>query len=762
MRSQTVAMLAGGISLAALGVFPVSAHAAPGDGAQRSAVASKGGDPAAANARQPASKQESAIGEIIVTAQKRKEDIQTVPISITALTGSALQATQVNNISDLANSIPNVQINTFSNSPDSAVFTIRGIGVNDADPYVGTTVSVVVDGVVMGVNTSALATLFDIQRVEVLRGPQGTLFGANTTGGVINVITKQPTGVAGADFHLSYGNYNSVEADAAINFPITDSLAGKISFLHLSNDGYFRNYANNQRLGRKNLDELRAYLKYEAGNYNATVIGEYDRSRNGSQTGIMIAGPGDLFYVPGQTTHPFDFKRGQSLDQPDLNNRDTYSITLTQHLDSGSAGNFTSITNYRQYDNNLYSDDDATTLVLLQTHRHIKHHQFSEEFRDEVNLTTSTQATLGVFFFDQAYSLDQQGKLDGFLPGLGQPQTQYQHNWSISGFAQFYQYLTNKLQLQAGFRYSHETTSAKSTTANTFNPSGVATFHDPIIPGTLVVATGKKSWNNEGWKIGLNYQARPALMFYGYWARGFKSGGFTGRIAIAQDIGPFNPEKVDTFELGVKSEWLDHHLRLNADVFLNEYRDMQVVQNITYPDGKNSASIANAGRSVTKGFELELTAVPVDGLTLNGSLAYLDAYYLKYNTQVLDPNTGGLVPVSYAGNRLMNSPEWSGSAGFTWKTALGDGTFSFTGQYDYTSSKYTGYTNSPQELVGPINLVNASMSWSPNKANWKIGAFARNLFDEKYFNQKLNLAGIGTLASIGDPRTYGVTFDYSF
>ena len=140
-----------------------------------------------------------AIAEIVVTAQKQSQSMQDVPISITAITAEILAATQVNNIADLSNSIPNVQINSFSNSPDSAVFTIRGVGVNDADPYVGTTVSVVVDGVVVGVNTAALLSLFDIDRVEVLRGPQGTLFGANTTGGVINVITKQPTGGAGGE-----------------------------------------------------------------------------------------------------------------------------------------------------------------------------------------------------------------------------------------------------------------------------------------------------------------------------------------------------------------------------------------------------------------------------------------------------------------------------------------------------------------------------------------------------------------------------------
>ncbi len=702
------------------------------------------------------------VTEIVVTAQKESQNLQDVPISVTAVTGEMIEDAQINNIADLSNSIPNVQINTFSNSPDSAVFTIRGVGVNDADPYVGTTVSVVVDGVVVGVNTAALLSLFDIERVEVLRGPQGTLFGANTTGGVINVITRQPTGEFGGDVQFVYGNYGQIEANASLNFPIGEQFAGKISVLHNEMDGYFRNYLDGRRIGERDITTFRGYLQYEGADYDATLIGEYVRSRGGSQTGILIAGPGELFYTPGETEDPFDFRRGLSDDQPDLNNRDTYSLTLTQNLDT-SLGTLTSITNYREYDNLLFSDDDATTRVLLQTRRDTNHHQFSQELRNLVDITDSTRLIAGLFYFEQQYFLDQDGKLDGFLPGLGQPQTQEQKNKSYSAFAQLYQDLTPELTLQAGIRYSHERTSATSTTANSISPDGgPAAFDDPLIPGSLIVASGKESWDNVGYKVGLDYQPSTDLLLYGYYARGFKSGGFTGRIAIAQDIGPFDPETLDTFEVGAKADLLDRRLRLNFAAFLNKYNDMQVVQNITYPSGANSASIANAGKAETKGFELEATAVPVDGLTLSGSLAYLDAKYKEYDTLVLDPATGGLVPVSYAGNRLMNSPEWNAAFGLNWKGRVGPGELNANAQYTYTSEKFTSYTNLPVEEVGSIELVNASLRWSPDNSGLEFGVWVRNLFDEEYFDQKLNLAGIGTLASIGAPRTYGIDARFSF
>lgn len=714
----------------------------------------------AQDAAQPPA-QEGGLEEIVVTAQKQAQNLQDVPISVTAITGETLEDQQVNNVADLSNSIPNVQINTFSNSPDTAVFTIRGVGVNDADPYVGTTVSVVIDGVVVGVNTAALLSLFDIDRVEVLRGPQGTLFGANTTGGVINVVTKQPTGEFGGDAQFVYGNYGQLEANAAINFPLGENLSGKISVLHNEMDGYFRNYADDKRIGRRNITSLRGYLKYAAGDYDATVIGEYVRSRNGSQTGIINAGPGDLFYVPGETTDDFDFYRGLSDDQPDYNRRNTYSATLTQNLDSG-IGQITSITNYREYNSDLYSDDDATTLVLLQTRRQTEHQQFSQELRTLAEVTDTTRLIVGGYFFSQKYFLDQDGKLDGFLPGLGQPQTQDQKNWSISGFAQVYQELTPALTLQAGIRYSHEKTEAVSTTANSINPNGPAQFDDPIIPGSLIVASGKKSWDNVGYKVGLDYQASDDVLLYGYYARGFKSGGFTGRIVIAEDIGPFDPEYLDTFEVGFKADLLDRILRVNFAAFLNKYKDMQVVQNITYPSGANSATIANAGRAETKGFELETTLVPIEGLRLSGALAYLDAKYEEYDTKVLDPTTGGLVPISFAGNSLMNSPKWNAVLGFNYEAPVGPGTINASAQYTYTAAKFTSYTNQPIERVGAVELVNAALSWGPDKGGWRIGVWGRNLFDKKYYNQKLDLAGIGTLASIGAPRTYGLDLRYSF
>lgn len=703
------------------------------------------------------------LEEVIVTAQKRQESMQDVPVAVTAISGDSIARQNITGLSDMNNSLPNVQINQFSNSPDSAVFTIRGVGVNDADPYVGTTVSVVVDGVVVGVNTAALLSLFDIERVEILRGPQGTLFGANTTGGVINVVTRQPTGESGGEGQVAAGNYGRIDANLAYNFPITEQLAGKISLLHTSHDGYFTNLLNGEDLGSQDVTSLRGYLQYNRERYDATVIAEYVRTRNGAQPGLNISDETQLLFVPGETGPEPRFERGQSPGVPDQNHRDTYSLTLTQNWET-SAADWVSISNYREYDHELYSDDDATTLQLLQTARQTEHWQFSQELRASIDPTPDLRVVAGGFFLTQAYDLYQQGVLDGFLPGLGQPQTQEQDNWSASLFAQSYYSLSDRLTLQAGVRVAREETEATSTTANTFAavPGEPASFNDPVIPGSLIVASGKKDWDNIGYKVGLDYRINPDTMLYGYYARGFKSGGFTGRIAIAQDIGPFDPEFLDTVEVGIKSELLDNRIRTNAAIFYNEYDDMQVVQSITFPSGANSASIQNAGEANSYGAELEVDAYVNEHLTLSLAVAWLESEYEEYDTRAPDPTTGELVTTSFAGNPLMNAPEWSGNASATYSTPVAGGTADLFAQVTHSSDKISNYTAFPQERIGEITLVNAKLSWSPGSERWTVGVYGRNLLDKEYFLQKQWFTPSFGIGSMGAPREIGADFRFSF
>ncbi len=702
------------------------------------------------------------LEEVVVTAQKRQESMQEVPIAVTALTGDTLAQQNITNIQGLNNSLPNVQMNQFSNSPDSAVFTIRGIGVNDADPYVGTTVSVVVDGVVVGVNTAALLSLFDIERIEILRGPQGTLFGANTTGGVVNVVTKQPTGEFGGEVQATVGNYDRIDLNGMVNFPITDALAGKVSLLHTEHEGYFRNYLDGKRLGSLDLTSIRGYLKWELDSYDATLIGEYTRQRNGAQANRNTSDDTQILYVPGETGLEPTFWRGQNAGFPDQNDKDTYALTLTQNW-STDIGDWVSITAWRQYDHDLYSDDDATTLQLLQTRRQIEHDQFSQELRNSFDFSDRMRMTAGLFYFQQEYDLDQDTMLDGFSPGLGQPQRQEQENWSASLFAQGYYDITDRMTLQAGLRYSHENTEAFSLTSLSFNPDGApATFNDPLIPGSVISAEGDESWDEVGYKLGLDYQLTDEVMVYGYYARGFKSGGFTGRIAVAEDIGPFDPEYLDSWELGMKADLFDNRVRANMAVFYNKYEDMQVTQNVTYPSGANSASVQNAGQAHSMGAELELTAYATENLVFGLAAAYLSSQYDEYDTTAPDPVTGELVTTSFAGNPLMNAPRWSGNANVNYTLPMFGGETNFFAQVTHASEKVSNYTNFPQERIGEITLVNAKVSWQPESYRWSVGVYGRNLTDKEYLAQSSWFTPSFGIGGMGPPREYGVDLSYNW
>ena len=369
-------------------------------------------------------------------------------------------------------------------------------------------------------------------------------------------------------------------------------------------------------------------------------------------------------------------------------------------------------------------------------------------FAIRCNFSDSLQWLIGAFGFHQEYFLDQDGKLDGFLPGLGQPQTQDQENESLSAFTQLYWDVTDRWRLQGGLRYTYEKTDARSTSTNTFNPSGHSSFDDPIDPDAVVVGEGSKSWDEVGYKLGADFRVNDDVMLYGYYAHGFKSGGFTGRITFPEDIGPHDPEYVDTIELGLKSDLLDRRLRANLAAFFNKYDDMQIAQNITYPDGRNSARIINAAKAETKGFELELTALPIDNLTLSASIAYLDAEFKDFVT----PQGADL-----SGNKLQDSPEWQTVESISYTLPLAAGGLNFYLQHSYTDEKFSYFDNLPLELVDSVNLFNATVRWKPQSERWSLGLYGRNLTDEEYFTQKLDF-GVFALAAVGPPREYGVDF----
>lgn len=730
------------------------------------------------------SRRQGIIEEIIVTAQKREESQQDVPFAITTFTGMELAKRQAVTLEALQGAVPNVQIGHFNNTPRSAVFHIRGMGIIESNIYGGMTVQVVVDGVPQMFSMLALLNLYDLERIEVNRGPQGTLYGANTTGGVINVVNRQPTGEYGGDARLTLGNWHRIDADAALNFPISENLAGKVTVMHHSRDGWITDVVNNTDMESSNISAVRGYLKWTPSeSFDATLIGELSRARDGSNASANGAVEGEplLYRPPGSSPGPGlgimyqgpcqpnqrceapDHYLSANSSGPDMSDLDVYAATLTMNWNT-SFGQVTSITGFKSFDLHEFIDADGSPFFLLDTDRPTDGWQFSQELRSTFKPRDNVELIVGAFGHYQTYHHEGNVRFQFALPGLRQNQIEDQDKWTVSVFAHSFIDLTSKLRLQIGGRFSHEDTEMTDTSDVFLNFEGDSVYSGDTLLSRFVVSESG-TWDEWAAKIGLDYRLSEEILAYGFFARGFKSGGFVGRIALPEDIGPYDPEYVKTLEGGIKSDWLDGRLRVNVAGFYNKYDDMQLPVLYFFFDevlGANvhSTSIVNAANAETYGFELEVTAIPVAGLTLNGSLGYLYAEYSDF--PYINPGT--FTQTNLKGFRLQNAPKWTGTFGGRYEFPLGSGMATIGATYQYVGSKFnTHLENTPRSEVQPTHYINANLEWTPDNGRWSVDFWVLNLADNRYIASIFDAGpGLFGLVSYLPPRQYGVSFNYDW
>lgn len=779
MKARTTGRWLAGLSWLALGAVPAVAQEAAPDAAN-----------------------DSGIQEIVVTAQKKAENIQSVPISIAAVGGETLKAFNVTTLQALQGTVPNVQIDNFANTPNNAVFTIRGIGVIEPDPYAGNTVSIVVDGVPQFFSMGALLDTYDTGRIEILRGPQGTLFGANTTGGVVNVITNQPTGEFGGEIRATYGNWHRFDVNGSIEAPLVkDKISLKVSGIHTERKGWVTNVWNGQDMGRKNVNAVRGQLLFTPNSdLKITLQGEYVAARNGAPIVVNGGLPGEANYVPAGS-----FWNGSVLPQyaspcaipnepcqapdkyfsgnnevPDKSNMTTRFGIATIQYNNTPLGDITAITGYKNFTLFEYTDQDGTAKTNNATRRRTHGWQFSQELRSAFKVGDSFNAVAGLFYLKTNYDHYQMYHLDFALPGLDQFNTQKQSTESFSAFLQTYTKLAEGLKFSAGVRYTHDRINARSTLDYGVNAPALTSDNFSVVPeiaaGGIVYQQGrdlrndphdidvggKKSWNNVGWKLGLDYQVGRNQLIYASWARGFKSGGFTGRIGVPSDGDtPYNPEKVDTFEAGLKADFLDRHLRINFAAFTTNYRDMQVAQIYYDPDTKVQGNrILNAAASRIRGFELEAQAIPVEGLTLRGSLAYLDAKYKDF--LYFDPVSASYTQLK--GYDLQNAPRWASTLGANYTYRLNGGERIVADvSWLYTAKKfYTAVTDTPRSTVQPTYYLDALLTFYGQGDRYSIGLWGKNLLDKRYISTVYDSPGYMGIVGYAPPRQFGVTAGYKF
>jgi len=700
----------------------------------------------------------SALEEVVVTAEKRTENIQNVPFSVSALTGASLERFQYQNLKDLNGTIPNVVFTQITNVSLDLAPSIRGIGsTNNPDPYTGTEVAVVIDGVVQGTRLLGLSDQFDIERIEVLRGPQGTLFGADTLGGVVNVVTRAPTGELGVYGNLTAGNYSQLNGAVAFNFPIVPGiLAGKVSLSQRERDGFYTNLEDGRNLMWQNSTKGRAYLLFTP-DEDLRLMFTYgkDRIRNGADVAANVSSPGELFYRPGITTPDVRFQLYSNAPAPNDADLELYTLNLDWN---SPIGKITAITNYTNLSAFNVQDVDETPEFLLGAGRVPTSWQYSGEVRDEFSPVSSVNVVAGAFYMRVYSDINTITLVPFSAPGVFTIQHVFNDQKTAALFAQVYWEMTSKLRLGVGIRGTRIETALESQNDTRINPNLSPTNYYANLAGSTslgggFVANGQRSWTEPGGKVSLDYKLMPDVMLYAYYARGFKSGGFNGRVTVPEDIGPFDPEFINSYEGGIRSDWLDKRLRVNLAVFYNKWNNMQVPQSIyTGNPPEASSTILNAASATTKGAELELQVAPGYGWNLRASVGYLDAKFDEFTDAGVD----------YSGRPTPYAPKWTGSASasYNWDTRIG--TFSPAVQYTYVGAQWANFTQAPAEYIRSIGLVKANLNYQPKEAKWSVSLWATNLLNKYYVVSALDVPPLFSFATFGAPRQYGADLHFEF
>ena len=741
-------------------------------------------NPAHADAADPAAADTKtdtiAIEEITVTARRRNESIEDTPISVTAVNTAALEAKATVNIGDLNGAMPNVLITQQSSGAAASDISIRGLTFADVEKSFDPTVAVVVDGVFLGTSTGSYLDFFDIADLEVLRGPQGTLFGRNTIGGVINVTRSRPTGEFGAKVEVSYGNYDTRTERAVLNAPLVkDILAAKLFFFNTETAGYYRDAITGSDTGGDHNQNFGAsFLLTPGDGFDALLTLErqiqyYDpvssAITNSSELfGTIETGAGLANEVNRNTTTDlYTVFRNPAAPQAS-GEYNAPAATLNMNWDLGPV-KLTSVTGYRSQHENQVQNFDGSELGLYIAHRIQSFHQLSEEIRAAGKIVDPLDYVVGAYVYRGDYDLIQYTGSSAGFPSYGQ--NVFGGARSIAGFGDFDWAFIDKWRLSFGGRYTQD----KKNIDNTV-PEG---------PGNVETLVGNPTATFSKFtpKVGIDYRPNSDLMYYASYSVGYRSGGFSNRAEDAFTTNrPFQPETVDSTEVGIKSQWFDRRLEANVDYFFAKYKNMQ--QNTTVPGGAtgNETIVSNVGSSTIKGVELELIGRVTQELTLNASLGTLSSHFNGFVVNQVLPGQTVASPVDYSNNNLIYNPAYTLAANADYKlpTFFGDVHptlgYRHIASYDqqislgpYTQAGGPGTLaivdgNDPRVRENPQNLLDASITadFQIHQAKAYVRLYGRNLTDDRGPATAFTVAGLFSFATAREPRTYGATLGVDF
>jgi iron complex outermembrane recepter protein len=732
------------------------------------------------------------LEEIVVTAQKRNQNLQDVPAAISAISGDNLDRAAQFETQDLAKSVPSLQINTsFGRSQPN--FTLRGVGVaNEYNSHQASPVGVYVDEVSQTARFTQGMQLYDLDRVEVLRGPQGTLYGRNTTGGAINFFTRRPRldGTNGT-LSIGYGNFDTREADGAIEFtPVADKVGFRAAFNYIKSDGFTENVnPNGVDLNGENSISVRAALRLKPSDkLDINLKGYYSRSNRtraavfGQGVGVGGDSPAIRFLSGGALTYSRASLGFHQVDDPDRNARyflDNRGVDLNVSWDASDTLKLTSITGWSSGRLSLDQDTDGTPLEILQVFFRAKYSQFSQELRANYSGINGLDLVVGGFYgqdtnrtantFEFFDSLQTPGNPAVNLPPFNADIRFKQVRKTYAGFAHGIIDLSDRLKLTLGARYTHDYVNFSDVNAylstrlvqggpfvpivNTipfgpFDPNAVF----PAIVNTENQVTGVAS---------LAYDVSDDVMLFASYTRGYRSGANNAGYVTPLQVQYIPPEKVNAYEVGIKSELLDKRLRINASAFYYDYKNQQVSEIVGAV-----GFIGSAGPATIKGAELDAEARLSRNLTLSTNLGILDTQYT---------GTGSLASGSLSGNTLPFAPKLTWRTAFDWDFAkISAGSFRLHADANYQSKIFFLPNNEDVNAATGNDargltqnsywLFDTTLGFTSANEKIEVSLWAKNLLDKEYFVYGLDfktLFGYDFFVP-GSPRSYGARVKVKF
>jgi iron complex outermembrane receptor protein len=776
-----------------------------------------------------------ALEEIMVNATRRTTNLQSTPVAVSAVDSVMIQEAAPHDLGDLAAFVPNFSAAKITGF-NAASFAMRGVGQNNIIVYFESPVAVLVDDFVMPSVQTQLLDTFDVEQVEVLRGPQGTLFGKNTTGGAVVVRTTKPDlENFGGKVRASYGSYNDYRLNAALNIPLVkDKLALRLVGGYEKGDGYMRNgaaygpigdfasphtewngisgHGDGARVGGPKVFNGRAKLLFKpVENIKALFQYEIMRDRSAAPASVnttpndparfafaalgLAGGAGDPINIAGVSN-----RSGLMIDVQDGHRINVDGLYLNVDADF-DAGTLTSVTGYRNQRSSLANTYPGTAPVaangdimsLFDANRSDAHRTFQQELRFASKFNGPVNFVAGGFYQNDKAEFCQDQIL-GFLDllGVAGPSGGWNNNpfvvcnnqraHSVAAYGEANYKATEKLTLTAGFRYNWEKKTwngrqqvfaGQLDGAPTWQSvGGLLNFAD-FTKYPSGVVTDSHSWKNPSWRLSLGYQATPDIYTYFTYSRGFKSGAYNDQIGSFAPFGtnlaafkaaaaPTNPEKADSFEIGVKTESFEHRLRINLTGFYVQYKDVQkqlVVPVTTNGVTSEVTTFFNAAKMEVKGIEGELTALPMDGLTLRAVLGIQDGKYKSYIT----PEPAGY---NLATADIDRAPKLQWTLDANYEMPLNSfGKVAFNGNVSYTGKNlFTQSITSPLDntYLDAQTLVNGSVTLTDASDSYYIRFLGKNLTNKRYKTAEQVVAGLWVFALYGPPRTFAAEIGAKF